>query len=214
MAVQPTYAEVKTFLQIPVATTTHDALIQSLIPAAVASLERLSGRTISASSNQSRLYSTDGSSALVIHDRPFTDPSRTVVLNGVTQTENQGYWMLPDRRYAEITAFIQLQAFNGYMNYKADPEWWDKNLDTYYAKYNTGMPLDLQITGIIGMPTISDDTKHAITSMTAYLFKLKDASANTIYTPDGAVLDMGDLPANVQQWIVNWRIRTAVALVV
>lgn len=212
MAVQPTYAEVKTYLQIPVATTTHDALIQSLIPAAVANLERLSGRQISASSNQTSTYSTDGSSALVIHDRPFSDPSRVVVLNGITQTENQDYWMLPDRRYANITAMIQLQAFNGY-SYKGDPDWWDKNLDTYYAKYNTGMPNDLQITGILGMPLISEDTKLAITSMTAYLFKLKDASANTIFSPDGAVLDLSDLPANVQQWIINWRIRTAVALV-
>lgn len=187
----------------------------SLIPAAIANLEQLSGRTISASSNVATVYSTDGQDSLVIHDRPYVDPSRVITFNGVTMTEGTDVWVIQDRRNTSITCTIQLKAFTGRGDgYKADPQWWHKNLDVYWGKWGaSGMPNDLQITGIIGMPIIDDATWHAIVEMTGYLFKQKDSAANVTFGPDGSILDISDLPTPVQSWIQNWRIRTAVVVI-
>lgn len=213
MAVIPTYTEVKTYLSLTA--TTHDALITSLIPAAIAFLERQSGRYLSTSSNVATRYSTDGQSALVIHDRPYVDPSRTINFNGTTLTEDTDVWFIQDRRHTGITTNIQLRQFTGQGEwYKGDPGWYDKNLDYWARRWgDSGMPNDLLITGIIGHPTITEDTKLAITAMTAYLFRQKDAAGNTTFTPGGVVMDMSEVPAPVQQWIADWRIRTAVAAV-
>lgn len=215
MLVLPTTAEVKTFLQIQPGVVTHDALIASLIPTAVASLERLSGRKISSSSNQETVYSTDGASMLVIHDRPFQDPSRTVTLDGTALTLNQDVWFLQDRRDVNLTTMVQLRAFSGSGEWwKSDPEWFNKNLDIWAGRWGDGgMPNNLSITGIIGMPFLSADTWHAIVAMTGHMFKAKDAQANIIFTPEGEPLDLSDLPSNVQQWLMSWRIRTAVAVI-
>lgn len=215
MPVIPSRSEVKAFLQIPVSTTTHDALIDSLIPAAVGTLERMSGRQISASSNVQTTYSTDGSSSLVIHDRPYTDPSRSVQLDGTTLTENQDVWFIQDRRDPNVTATIQLRQFTGSGEWwKADPDWFNKNLDIWARRWGeSGMPNNLTITGIIGMPLITYDTHHAIIEMTGYLFKQKDAAGNVTFSPEGAILDIQDLPTPVQAWLINWRIRTAVSVI-
>ena len=215
MAVTPTLEEVKQALQIPPATTVHDSYIASLIAPAVAELERLSGRTISASSNVETIYSTDGASALVIHDRPWVDPSRTVTLEGTALTSAQDFWFLPDRRIPNITAMIQLRSFSGQGEwYKSDPMWWDKNLDYWNDRFGSGtQPNNLAITGIIGMPILTDDTWNAIREMTAYLFRIKDAAGNNTFTPQGVILDLSDLPSVVQQWIGNWQIKTHVAAV-
>lgn len=213
MAVIPTYSEVKTYLSLTA--TTHDTLIQSLIPAAIAFLERQSGRYLSSSSNVQTRYSTDGQSALVIHDRPYVDPSRVITFNGTVLTEDTDVWFIQDRRNINVTTNIQLRQFVGQGEwYKADPGWWDKNLDYWAQRWgDSGMPNDLLITGIIGQPIISEDTKLAISAMTAYLFRQKDAAGNTTFSPAGAPMDMSEVPAPVQQWIVDWRIRTAVAAV-
>lgn len=215
MAVAPTVDEVKTYLQIPSATTTHDALLASLIPAAVAFMERHTGRTISSSSNVETRYNTDGQDAIVIHDRPWSDPSRVVQFNGTTMTENTDVWFIQDRRHTHLTTTIQLRQFTGRGRWwLADQGWFDKNLDIWARKWNnSGMPNDLTITGIIGHPIITEDTKHAWIAMTGYLFKQKDAAGNTTFSPDGFAIDISELPAVVQQWIANWRIRTAVVAI-
>lgn len=183
-----------------------------LLPAAISELELLSGRSISASSNQTTIYSTDGNAALVIHDRPYVDPSRIVTLDGTTLTEGTDVWFIQDRRSVNITTTVQLRQFGGQGEWwKGDPGWFDKNLDIWAARWAAGgPPNNLVITGIRGQPIITDDTKIAIMAMTAYLFKSKDAVANTTFTPAGQPLDMNELPAPVQQWLANWRIRTAV----
>lgn len=215
MAATPTVEEVKTFLQISPLTTTHDALLQQLIPAAVSNLEQLSGRRISSSSNVETIYSTNGESSVVIHDRPYSDPSRTVTMDGSTFTEGTDVWFIQDRRSEHITSTIQTRMFTGGGDgYKADPDWWHKNLDIWWGRYGeSGMPNNLAIRGIIGMPILTDDTWHAIVEMTGYLFRQKDSAANITFGPDGSILDIGDLPTPVQVWITNWRIRTAVAVV-
>ena len=135
--------------------------------------------------------------------------------NGATITQDTDFHFIQDRRSPYVTAMIQLQPFTGRPDwYKADPDWWYKNLDTWSAKWgNSGMPNDVVITGIIGMPILTDDTWHAIVEMTGYLFKQKDAASNVVFGPDGTILDIGDLPTPVQAWIVNWRIRTAVGVI-
>lgn len=186
-----------------------------MLPAAVSFLEHESGRTISASSNRETIYSTDGQAGLVIHDRPFTDPSRTVTLNGTALTGDQDFWFVQDRRQPEITTMIQLRPFFfGGEAYKGDPDWFDKNLDNWYRKWQaSGYPNDLKITGIIGHPVLAESTKQAWIAMTAYLFKQKDVQGSVVFSPAGVAIDIADLPPQVQDWIIHWRIRTAVAAI-
>jgi hypothetical protein len=136
-------------------------------------------------------------------------------MDGATFTENTDVWFIQDRRSENITARIQLRAFSGSGEWwKADPDWFNKNLDLWARRYGDGgMPNNLAIRGIIGMPIITDDTWHAIVEMTAYLFRQKDSAANITFGPDGSILDISDLPTPVQAWIQNWRIRTAVAVI-
>jgi hypothetical protein len=180
-------------------------LLTQLIPAAVST----------SSSNAETVYSTDGGSSIVIHDRPYTDPSRTVTFNGATLTQDTDVWFIQDRRHPAITSSVQLRHFNaGGEWWKNDPQWWHKNLDVWARRWGgSGQPNDLRINGILGMPVITDDTHHAIIEMTAYLFRQKDSAANVAFGPDGTILDISDLPTPVQAWILNWRVRTAVGII-
>src|SRR6185436_16405825 len=98
----PTVSDLKTYLGIT--GTQDDALLAQTIVDAVGKAERDTGRTFAAASNVTTRYSTDGQSSLIIHDRPYADPSRTVQLGGASMTEGTGVWFLPDRRDQNITA--------------------------------------------------------------------------------------------------------------
>jgi hypothetical protein len=82
-------------------------------------------------SNVTRRYSTDGQTALTVHDRPYNDATRVVSWLGVALVQDTNYWLLPDRRNPDVGTVIQLRPFDMGQSawYKADPLWWDKNLD-------------------------------------------------------------------------------------
>src|SRR5690242_15031818 len=88
--------ELKTHLKIT--GTSDDALLASCASNASQTAERDTSRIFAVSSNVTHIYSTDGQSSLVVHDRPYADATRVVTWNGVTLTEGTGYWMLQDRR--------------------------------------------------------------------------------------------------------------------
>ena len=205
-------AEVKTYLGL--VGTGDDQLISSCIVQAEARLERDTGRTFAYSSNVSRTYSTDGQASLVIRDVPaYGSNTRTVTLGGVTLTEGTGYWLLPDRRNPDVSVTIQLRFYDttraGW--YKADPQWWDKNLDTLYA--HGGTPNDLVITGTEGhaLPVPGDVVGMEKVMAALLYWQAKSGASGTVNTPTGETIDLTQDPIGYDQFVRDWKIRTAVA---
>ena len=205
-------AEVKTYLGL--VGTGDDQLISSCIVQAEARLERDTGRTFAYSSNVSRTYSTDGQASLVIRDVPaYGSNTRTVTLGGVTLTDGTDYWLLPDRRNPDVSVTIQLRFYDttraGW--YKADPQWWDKNLDTLYA--HGGTPNDLVISGTEGhaLPVPGDVVGMEKVMAALLYWQAKSGASGTVNTPTGETIDLTQDPIGYDQFVRDWKIRTAVA---
>ena len=210
MSPLPTLTDLKTYLGIT--GSQDDTLLSQTITDAVGKAERDTGRTFSTGSNYTTTYSTDGQSSLVIHDRPFTDASRLVTLGGVTMVEGVGVWFLPDRRDQNISATIQLKYYDRSRPdwYKVDPGWFDKDLDN--PRYFSGTPNDLVIRGVKGHPFPSDDVVGAIRLLEAWLYwNAKSGASGVVQLPTGENLDLEAEPPRYQEFVRNWRIRTAVS---
>jgi hypothetical protein len=134
-----------------------------------------------------------------------------VTLGGVTQTEDEAVWFLPDRRDQDITATIQLRHYlRGPYWYKADPYWWDKNLDMPDRRGTT--PNDLAITGIVGHPFPDDDIVGAIKVLAAWLYwNAKSGASGTVTVSTGEQIDLSEDPPRYVDFVTRWRIRTAVS---
>lgn len=206
----PTVTDLKTYLGIT--GSQDDVLLAQIISDAVGKAERDTGRTFSTGSNYTTRYSTDGQSSIVIHDRPYSDSTRTVTLLGVSMVEGTNIWFLPDRRDQNVTVTIQLKYYDRSRGdwYKADPQWFDKNLDN--PRYLSGSPNDLVITGVKGQPFPSDDVVGAIRLLEAWLYwNAKSGASGVIQLPTGENLDLEAEPPRYQEFVRNWRIRTAVS---
>lgn len=210
MALMPTVADIKTYLGLT--GTGDDALLAQCLSDAIAKAERDTGRTFAAASNTTTRYSTDGQSSLTIHDRPYDDASRVVTLDGATQTEGSGVWFLPDRRDPTDTATIQLRYYDRSRPdwYKADPMWYDRNLDS--PRLGSGQPNDLVITGVIGMPFPDEDVVGNIRRLAAWFYhRAKGGASGYVSSPTGEDVELGQEPAGYTEFVREWRIRTAVS---
>lgn len=168
--------------------------------------EHDTGRTFASGSNSTTTYSSDYNASLVVHDRPFTDASRTVTWNGVTLVEGTNVWFLPDRRDSNITTTVQLR-------YYGDPAHasfaFDRNLDR--ADYRSGKPNDLVIAGIIGHPFPSQDVVNGIATACTFLYwKAKSGGSGQVTGPQGQVVDLAELDEQYARFVLRWRIKTAV----
>lgn len=201
-----TVSDLKTWLGLT--GSQDDTLLATCIADATAQAERDTSRVFSAASNVVRRYSTDGQASIVIHDRPYSDASRTIVLDGVTLTQDTDCWLLPDRRNPDVSTTIQLRYYDP-SAYARDPDWFDRNLDIYAAR--GGSPNDLVITGVIGHPFPTADVVHAVTELAAwYYWRAKSGASGVVTTPTGEVIGLADLPPRYSTFVTDWRIRTGV----
>jgi hypothetical protein len=204
--------ELKTYLKIT--GTSDDQLLASCASNASITAERDTGRIFAVSSNVTHVYSTDDNSSFTIHDRPFYDATRVVSWQGVTQTEDEGYWMLQDRRNPDVSVTIQLRHYDRSQPgwYKANPNWFDANLDVMDRRGAT--PNDLTITGTVGHPQLPLDVKQAVMELAALMFwQAKSGASGIVSSPTGEQIDLAELSDNYARFVKNWRIRTAVAVV-
>jgi len=107
--------------------------------------------------------------------------------------------------------------------YYADSRWWDKLLDSPFFPGNwgggyawTSMPNDLVIVGNGGYAagTEPETLKHTVKVLAAW-YTMRPASilATVAVTPQGSVLSYADLPPEVREFIVDWKIGEQVASV-
>ena len=206
-----TLTELKDYLGVT--GTADDLRIASAASNASVIAERETGRIFAVASNVTTRYSTDGQASLVIHDRPYDDATRVVSWNGATLTEGQGVWFLPDRRNQDVSATVQIRQYDTSRAdwYKADPMWFDKNLDR--PRYPNGTPNDLVITGTVGHPVLPADVRQAVLELAAYLYwNTKAGASGFVQTPQGDQVELGEWPESFRIMVRNWRIRTAVAM--
>lgn len=107
--------------------------------------------------------------------------------------------------------------------YYADPNWWDKMLDSPFYPGNwgggyawTSMPNDLVIVGDGGYaPGHEPETVKQTVKVLASFYTMRPASimGNLAATPGGAGIPYDMLPPEVQEFIADWRIGQQVASV-
>lgn len=210
MAVMPTVSDIKTYLGLT--GSGDDSLLAQCLSDAIAKAERDTGRTFAAASNVATTYSTDGQTSIIVHDRPYTDASRTITFDGATQTEGTDVWFLQDRRDPNHSATLQLRYYDRSRPdwYKADSMWFDRNLDS--PRYASGAPNDLVITGVIGMPFPHDDVVGNIRRLAAWFYhRAKGGASGYVASPTGEEVELGQEPAGYSDFVREWRIRTAVS---
>lgn len=138
---------------------------------------------------------------------------------------DQSCWLLPDAMQTGVFTSIQFRPLrtdlNGAPWYLADPQWYDKALDSpfYPGNYGggvayTSMPNDLTIVGEAGYdPTLApgtygcvpDDVSGAVKVMASWI-TMRPASVltNVATTPAGAQQPYSSFPPEVQTFIRDW----------
>lgn len=207
----PTRSDLKTYLGLT--TTADDTLIDQILPIGLGLAERDTGRTFASGSNRSTSYSSNGEALVAIHDRPMVDPSRTVIWQGTTMIEGTSCWFLPDRRDPNVSTQLQLRPFDRIGEwYKADPMWWDRNLDR--ARFPLGSPNDVVISGVLGIPFPRDEVSGAILVLDAYLYwRAKSGASGSAYSLTGDPVSLAETPPEYQDFVRLWKIQVAVASV-
>jgi hypothetical protein len=204
--------ELKTYLGIT--GTSDDSLLASCASNASAIAQADTSRVFAVSSNVTRRYSTDGQTAITVHDRPYNDATRVVSWLGVTLVQDVNYWLLEDRRNPDVGTVIQLRPFDMGQSawYKADPLWWDKNLDR--RRWVGGVPNDLVVTGTEGHPVLPDDVRQAVTELAGWLYyRAKGGTSGFATSPFGEQVDLAEYPPTYQRFVAHWRLRTGVGVV-
>lgn len=210
-----TASELRDFVEITgttgrKSTTNLDLILQS----ASDWLERTTGRLITASSsNTTKSFSTNGNPSVVIPDLRTVS---SVTLQGATLVADQTYWLSPSPQNPDIYTGINVRPFGQgrYQSYKANPEWFDRNLDSPLARYYGTLPEDLDITGLWGWTTTPPEWKLATLALAAYHYHHADALfASARATPEGNLLDLSAYPSEVSALVKAWSIGEQVVIV-
>lgn len=213
-----TPAELRDFLEVSGTTgRKSDVNLGLLLDAASDFLERRTGRTItSTGSNTTRTFSTNGRPYIAIGDWRTID---SVTSQGVTLELDSTYWTVKSSQTSDIIVGLQLRPFGrGRWDYRSNPEWFDRNLDSWLYPGNwggtTSLPNDLVVTGLGGWTETPAVWKHATMALAAYYFHHADALyAGARQTPEGNVFDLGSLPVEVRDLISDWSLSEMAVIV-
>jgi hypothetical protein len=172
-------------------------------------LERQTGRLITASaSNTSRTFSSQGRAYVNIPDLRIGD---SVTLQSTALTVNEGYWLVPSRQDPDIAVGVQLRAFGN--DYRSNPDWFDRNLDTNPYWRENSLPNDLVIVGLWGHTFTPADWKFGIYSLAGYGYQHADALfSGARATPEGNIFDLSTWPSEVQAIVAAWSLGDMVSI--
>jgi hypothetical protein len=198
-----------------------DGTIGSNIRAASANLEMATRRFFANRPAATFTFTTQGRAALYI---PGVRNPTSVSWQGgpltfaLPPSNNGSCWFLPDVQQSGIYTGVQLRVFQN-MNssgpsWLANPEWFDRNLDSPYHPANRGggnsfnsLPNDLSITGDWGYADVDlpEPLLHA-TKVLAAFYTLRPASllADVAITPSGGVLNYAQMPSEVANTVMGF----------
>lgn len=190
-----------------------DGTLGSNIRAAQGFLERKTGRVFEDTSATKR-FTTNGQAYIVLPG--LRSVSGSVQLQGTTLDVDSTYHLIPDAQQTGVYTGIQFRAFGtgtaaGW--WFSNPQWFDRNLDHPHYPGNRGysmtsLPNDLVIDGAwgwtdAGMP---ESVRHAVKVLAAWYTKRPDALlAGGLATPGGDIVDMSQVPVEVQLFVADWR---------
>ena len=206
------------------------ASIGSNIRAASVNIERWTGRFFANRPVATYVFTTEGRAAFFI---PGIRNVTSVTWQGgslafaVPPGNNGACWFLPDVQQSGILTGFQLRVFRsqemGAPNYLANPNWFDQGNDSPYHPANRGgginqhsLPNDLVIVGDWGYADadLPEPLLHA-TKVLASWYTIRPASilANISLSPQGAVMNYGSLPPEVEDFVRDWRLGEQAVLI-
>lgn len=184
-----------------------DGAISSNIRAASAFLERRTGRQFERQTTTTKVFTTNGRAAVTI---PGLSSASAVTLQSSTLVLDSTYWLHVDAQQTGVYTSIQVRQF-GTWDYRSNPEWFDRNLDSPYWRrgYYSSLPNDLSITGTWGLlpADYPEPLLHATKVLAAWYTKRPDSIlANVAITPDGTALDYSAVPPEVGDFIAAYKL--------
>lgn len=200
-----------------------DATIGSNIRAATSNLEHICGRFFQQRDGVTWATTSQNRTLIPIPGfRSFT----SVTLAGTALTVglpggggSPTVWALPETNPGVPTPLYTALQFRAFLVradgpwYWHDPLWWDRNLDNMYYWTNsaTSMPNDLVVVGNGGyvVGTEPEGVLHAIKVLSAF-YTVRPASilADVAITPAGGVLNYSQMPAEVRDFIADYKGQT------
>ena len=204
-----TAAELRSYLDVQSTTgRASDTNLNLMLQAASDFLERATGRLIASSpSNTQRTFSTMGQASITIPDLRAVSG---MTLQGTTLVADSTYHLIPSRQQPvtgdTIYTGVQFHAYSRW-DYRSNPEWFDRNLDQWRWPAGYSLPNDLVITGLWGWANTPPQWKLATLVLAGYEYKRPDSLlANVSITPEGGVLNYGDMPPEVAELIAMWKL--------
>ena len=183
----------------------------SNIRAASSLLQRLTGRQFEAQDGVTKTFTTHGDAYVAVPDLRSVTSITLHDTARITSGDDQDVWLVPDTLQTGVYLGIQFQVWEGRGGYRSHSDWFDRNLDRYYPRM---VPNNLVVTGDWGHDPLPEDLLYATKALAAFLTKNPDALLSGFTaTPDGTLVEAGDLPKVVASFIQTWKVGGSVASV-
>jgi hypothetical protein len=184
-----------------------EANLGSNIRAASALLQRLTWRQFEAQS-ATKKFTSHGDSFVAVPDLRSVN---SLTHNESAQTLDTDYYLVPDALQTGVYLGIQFASYGRRAGYLSHSDWFDRNLDRWYPSH---IPDNVVINGEWGHSPLPEDLLYATKALAAFLTKNPDALLTGFtQTPDGTLVEAGDLPKVVVSFIQTWKVGTAVVSV-
>ncbi len=217
-----TAASVREYMELnstPSSSRYSDGTLGSNIRAAQGALERATGRVFE-DTTATRKFTTNGAAFIAI---PGLRSTSGITLQSTALAADSTYYLIPDSQQTGVYTGIQFRAFqsgtSGGRWWLSNPEWFDRNLDSWYWQGRAGttsLPNDLVIAGSWGWTDalMPEAVRHAVKVLAAYYTKRPDAIlSGAITTPDGNFVNLSTLPVEVRAFIEDWRVSPSVVVI-
>ncbi len=182
-----------------------DPLIGSNIRAASAFLERATSRIFRNETALTLKFTTNNQGSVWL---PGLRTPTTVTLNSSAKTIDESYWLVPDAQQSGVYTGVTFHPY-GTADYRSNPEWFDRNLDSPYWQQLAGsrrsLPNDLVITGDWGYVTPPELLMDATKRLAAWYTLRSDALLSGARFTDAGVFDLSSLPIEVQNFVSSWK---------
>jgi hypothetical protein len=179
----------------------------SNIRAASAFLQKKTGRQFELQLATAKTFTTNGEAYISI---PDLRTASTVNRNDTDQTADTDYHLIPDHHQTGVYIGIQFRPFGRGTDYRSRADWFDRNLDRY-PWFVGSEPNDLTITGDWGHNPLPEELMHATKVLAAWYTRRPDALLGGVtLTAAGSEVDLSMIPAEVRQFIEDWKLSAQV----
>lgn len=181
-----------------------EANLGSNIRAASEFLEKRTHRQFELQTATTRKFTTNGDAFVAL---PGLRTATSVTLAGSAMTADTDYFLIPDHQQTGLSIGIQFRPFGSRSDYRSFYNWFDTNLDRRWYPGYTSDPNDLVIAGNWGHDPIPDSLMLATKALAFWYTKRPDALLGGVsVTPLGTEVDLSAYPAEVQEFVRDWKI--------